>query len=170
MERATGRNLHPINNLDASLERGNVERIKGWKCQIYGLPTLQVYQTGDQHVDVATLKASVVGDLYRQSQSALVDNARALRQVEKERDELRASSERLKDIPAEVHALYPSFDSLLVSEATEWQAIKGFGDGYTVVVVVRSRKPVGRADREKLEQWLRTRTKAEHARVVIDVK
>jgi uncharacterized hydrophobic protein (TIGR00271 family) len=127
---------------------------------------LRVFQTGDQHVDVATLRASVVGDLYNRSQAALVESTKQLQQIQAERDALKTASVRFKAIPEEIHTLYPTVSNVLVADALEWDSASAQSDRKTVVVIVRSRKPLSRRDRERLEQWVRARTKAETAHVI----
>ena len=127
---------------------------------------LRVFQTGDQHVDVATLRASVVSDLYNRSQAALVESTKQMQQIQAEREALKTASDRFKAIPEEIHALYPTIGNVLIADAVEWNSASAQNDGKAVVVIVRSRKPLDRGNRERLEQWVRMRTKAETVHVI----
>ncbi len=133
-----------------------------------GDANLRVFQTGDQHVDVATLRASVVGDLYDRSQAALEESTKQLQQIQAERNALKAAGDRFKAIPLEIRALYPTIDDVMIADALEWDSKSAQNDQKTVVVIVRSHKPLGRRDQERLEQWVRARTKAETAHVIAE--
>ncbi|MDE2348340.1 MAG: DUF389 domain-containing protein [Gammaproteobacteria bacterium] len=128
---------------------------------------LQVFQTGDQRIDVATLKSSLLGDLYRQSQSSLQDSERTVAQLRSQLAAIKANAEELNQIPAELHALYPQFDDILVSQARDWSADGGFDPQTTVIVSVSSSKPIDDESRTAIEQWLRLRAKVEHVRLVL---
>ena len=130
---------------------------------------LRVFQTGDQRIDVATLKSSLLGDLYRESQSSLRNSERNLSQLRSQLAAIKANANDLSQIPAELHALYPQFDDILVSQARDWSADGGFDPQNTVIVNVRSPKPIDDEHRATVEEWLRVRAKAEHVRLVVQV-
>jgi Domain of unknown function (DUF389) len=130
---------------------------------------LQVYQTGDQRIDVATLKSSLLGDLYKDSQAALAEKEKELRALQMEIDGLKASAGRFKDIPTELHALYPQIDSVLLAEAPDWNAEHGLSEQNTVVMNIKSAKRLADGDLKKLEDWLRTRVKTDKVRLVVEV-
>ncbi len=134
-----------------------------------GLPetNLQIFQTGDQRVDVATLKSSLLGELYRDSQSALRASQQTADQLRAQLGAINAASEELKEIPAELHALYPQFGDIVVSEAPAWSAASGFAPRETVMLNVSSSKPLSEASRNTLLEWLRLRTKAQNVRLVL---
>lgn len=131
---------------------------------------LRVFQSGEQHIDVATLRSSVLSDLYKASQQELNAKNKELQKLQRELDGLRSASERFKGIPAELHALYPQLDDVIVSEGAEWDANKGFHDEHTVVVNVREKHPLPISDRNRIENWLITRTGAAQVRLVVQVR
>ncbi|MGD9842910.1 MAG: TIGR00341 family protein [Steroidobacteraceae bacterium] len=129
---------------------------------------LQIFQTGDQRIDVATLKSSLLSDLYKESQATLAEKERALDTLQMEINGLKANADRFKDIPMELHALYPQINDVLIAEAPSWNAESGQSKQNTVVMNIKSAKRLANADRKKLEEWLRARVKSDTVRLVIE--
>jgi len=130
---------------------------------------LKVFQTGDQRIDVAALKSNLLGDVYREIQVSHEKKDKTIEQLREEIAPLKAQQQRFKEIPAELNALYPSIGSVLVSEAPDWNAGTGWENKGTIILSVRSSRPIGKADRAKIEQWLRTRLNADTVRLLVEI-
>jgi hypothetical protein len=132
---------------------------------------LKVFQTGDQRMDVATLKSSLLGDLYKRIQLALValeNKDKTIEQLRGELDSQKANEQRFKDIPAELHALYPHIEDVLLSESPDWNAGTGWNSRNTVVLSIRSSKRLSKGDQARIEQWLRKRLKSDSVKLVVE--
>jgi len=129
---------------------------------------LQVYQTGDQRIDVAGLKSSLLSDLYKDSQATLAKKETELDALQKEIEALKSNADRFSDIPSELHALYPQIDNVLIAEAHDWDAENGLSNQKTIVMNVKSARRLAEADRIRLEDWLRTRVKTDKVRLVVE--
>jgi uncharacterized hydrophobic protein (TIGR00271 family) len=131
---------------------------------------LRAYQSGDQRIDVATLRSSVLRDLYEASKAELEEKDKALRQLQSEVDTLKLSGNRLKDIPAELTAIYPQLHDVVVAEGMEQGVGPGTPEDRVVVLTARARHRLRAADQDRIEKWLIARTGAAHVRVVVDTR
>lgn len=124
-----------------------------------GLPdaSLQIYQAGDQELDVATLRSSLLGDLYKESQEKLTQKEEQLQQLRDELDAMRTTQGQYREVPAELHALFPQVTGVLVFEAPEWDAANGQSSDNTLALNIRVNEPLTAMERERIETWLRTR-------------
>lgn len=140
------------------------------KMQGAGLPDakLRVFQAGDQQPDMTTLRASLLGDLYGQSQKEVARKDEIIQQLRGQMDSLQASNRKYTDVPAELNALYPQITRVLMSEAREWNAGTGEREEGTPVVNLRVTQPLSREQRAQVEAWLRTRLKNQDVRVFIE--
>ena len=129
---------------------------------------LKIFQGGEQRIDVAALKSNLLSDLYKGSQAALEKKDKAIEQLQIELGSIKTSQQRVKDIPAELHALYPQIENVLLSEAPDWNVKSGWNSRNTVVLSIRSSKPLNKIERTKIEHWLRMRLKLENIRLVVE--
>lgn len=145
------------------------------KLQSEGLneAELKVYQTGDQRIDVVALKSNLLGELYRGNKAALEandKNSKTIEQLHAELSSLKERQQRFKDIPSELHALYPQIKTVSLSEAPDWNAETGWGAQNTVILSVRSLKVLKKDDQAKILQWLRTRLKQDVVRLAVEIE
>lgn len=130
---------------------------------------LKVFQAGDQRIDVAALKSNLLGDVYKEIQVSHEKKDKTIEQLREEIAPLKAQQQRFKEIPAELYALYPSIGSVLLSEAPAWNAGTGWENEGTIILNVRSSKPISKADRAKIQQWLRTRLNSDAVRLSFEI-
>lgn len=134
---------------------------------------LKVFQTGDQRMDVAALKSNLMGDFYKKIQlalAALENKDKTIEQLRGKLDSEEARQQRFKDVPAELHALYPHIENVLLTESPDWNAGTGWNDRNTVVLSIRSSKRLSKGDQSKIEQWLRMRLKSDSVKLVIETR
>ena len=129
---------------------------------------LQVYQSDDQRVDVATLKSALLGDLYRESQHALVEKEKEVQELQQELNTMKMRSGRFNGIAQELHALYPEVQNVMLGEGVDWTEAAGPGSDTAVVMNIRVNKRLATGDREKIEKWLTARLPTERVRVVVE--
>jgi hypothetical protein len=142
-----------------AVKRATLDDVQA-RVQAAGLPAdtvLQVFQTGDQELDVATLRSSLLGDLYKESQEKLAQKEDQLQQLRDELTSMRTAQGRYREIPAELHALFPEVTSVLMFEAPEWDADNGPSADNTLALNIKVSEPLSGAQRERIESWLRTR-------------
>jgi uncharacterized membrane protein len=136
-----------------------------------GLPQseLKVFQTGDQRVDVAALKSNLLGDLYKESRVEIEKKEQTVAQLQAEVTSLKEMQQRLSGIPAELHTLYPQVWSVVLQEAPQWSAKTGWGSANTVILTLRSSKPLSRLDQAKIKKWASIRLKSDTIRLIVEV-
>lgn len=130
---------------------------------------LKVFQTGEQRIDVAALKSNLLGDLYRESQTLIEKKDKVISQLQEELATVKTNQQRLIGIPAELNALYPQINHVVLSESPQWNKQTGWEKQNTVVLNVRASKPLSRIDQERINQWLRTRLKSESVQLVVEL-
>jgi uncharacterized hydrophobic protein (TIGR00271 family) len=156
-----------VSMIGKPVEPARLDEVRG-KLVAAGLDgtKLQVFQAGSREIDVASLRSGLLSDLYRDSEA---QNAAKDATIEKLRGQiatLQAGSEALHGIPAELQALYPKLDRVVVVRAPVWTAAKGF-DGEVMLLVLQSKALLSPAERERISQWLRARTGAAEVQVVV---
>jgi uncharacterized hydrophobic protein (TIGR00271 family) len=129
---------------------------------------LRVYQSGDQRIDVATLRSSILSDLYKASRAELDEKTKALSKLQSEFDSLKDGSNRLKDIPAELTAIYPQLRDVVVAEGMEPAIRSGLQDERVIVLSARTKHRLPASDLQRIEKWLTARTGVVHVRVVVN--
>lgn len=127
---------------------------------------LRVFQSNDQHIDVATLRAGVLRDLYNQSRAELDEKDQALNKLQSDVDAVKTGRDRLQIVGAELTALYPQFYDVVVSEGTD----AGVHDDHVIVINVRTKRRLRHSDQQRIEKWLAARTGAAHVRLVVEVR
>jgi len=128
--------------------------------------TLILHQGEDNRIDVTTLKASIAGDLFISSQKELAEKAKTIDTLREQLKAAHARDQEWPDIGAELHAQYPNVVDALLSEATEWQAKAGATDHKVIVLAVKTKNPLRRTEKKRIEAWLKVRTKTDKVRVI----
>ncbi len=123
-----------------------------------------VRQSSEARTDLAALKAGVLSDLYLQGQQALRLKDEDIKQLQRELDSKSAAKSKAEDISAELRAQYPSIDVVALSQGLE---IGSNGSKREILQLnVKSNKPLSRAERARIENWLKVRTKSDAVLVV----
>jgi len=131
---------------------------------------LRAYQSGDQRIDIATLSSSVLRDLYASSRAELAEKDQALSMLQTHLNTIKGSGDRLKDIAAELTALYPQLRDVVVTEGLERPSSKDEQDERVIVLTARAKRRLPTPDQQRIEKWLTARTGAAHVRVVVDAR
>lgn len=127
---------------------------------------LRVFQAGSRDIDVASLRSGLLADLYRDSQAQNAAKDATIAQLRAQLASLQAGDEVLHGIPAELRALYPQLDRVLVARAPAWTAKSGF-DGDALVLLLGSRKWISATDRGRIADWMKARTGATRVEIVV---
>ena len=145
-----------LDQINARLSSAGLEQAK-----------IQVYQASEKGtVDLAALKSSLLGDLYRNSQESLRKKDQELSQLRGELAERNTILNMTDDIAAELRVQMPEIGAVTVS-----QGYRSSGAGEkqaTLQLIVTASKPLSARERDKLRAWFRIRTKNEHAAVFVE--
>lgn len=120
-------------------------------------------------VDVASLRQGIMNDLFREglSTSKLKDDEIARLRAEITR--LAAAPSQWAEIALELQAQYPQLHDIIVGEGAKTATGADQATRLVLLVSARSDKPLLPADLERIEVWLRIRTKVDEVRVVAEV-
>ena len=135
-----------------------------------GLPEakLQVHQSDPQHVDLSTLKAGVLSDLYAESQRAIEAKDRQIRVLTDTLNGGQQKQDRIKGIPAELHALFPQIIEAWLADALHWESVPGIDTLPVTVLTVQATRPINTADRARIEKWMAARLGSERVKLVVE--
>lgn len=128
---------------------------------------LVVHQAGrNEHIDVGALKTSLLGDLYRDSQEALRKKDAELAELRQSIAAHDALRDQSADIAAELRAQLPDAMSVTLSQGIRLAEGR---DGTPVVqLTVRTPRDVDDAERGRIIDWFRARTKSPTAEVAFE--
>lgn len=120
---------------------------------------LIVRQSGENKVDVAELKSTLLTDLYQSSQEALRLKEEQLQRLRSELAAKNAFTGQAQDIANELRAHYPMADAVFVSEGYEF--VSGTDKKSRFQLSVRTKAPMTKSDKTRIESWFKVRTKSE---------
>ena len=110
-------------------------------------------------MDVTALKSSLLSDLYSNGQEALRQKEEQVKKLEQELAERNAIYEKAADIDLELRAQYPNIASIFLSDGVDLHP-----DGTKTKLVqltVRSTKSIPSADKTRIENWFKARSKSD---------
>lgn len=129
---------------------------------------LKVHQADPEHLDISSLKAGILGDMYAQSQISLEKRDKLIQDL---RDSLRNTAvegEKLQKIPAELHVFYPQIREIWLSQAFRWDLDSGIQKQPTLVLNLGVEHHLSPSEIRKVEDWLRLRVKAEQVKLAVE--
>jgi uncharacterized hydrophobic protein (TIGR00271 family) len=132
---------------------------------------LKVFQTtGQQKIDVAALKSNLLGDLYKESRLAIEQKDKTIAQLQTELGSLKENQRRLSGAPAELQALYPQIQNVVLLEAPLWNEKTGWANKDSLILIVTLSKPLRKTDQARIEEWARVRLKSESVRLIVELR
>jgi hypothetical protein len=127
---------------------------------------LVVHQPSSKTLDVASLKTSLLKDLYSTRLKSSGANEKQIQALEIELAQLKAAQPDGQSIARELRTQYPMLLRAALARASLWQA-----DGSTaessLIAYLEVNKPISAADQQKIVAWLKIRTKTEDVRLLI---
>jgi uncharacterized hydrophobic protein (TIGR00271 family) len=165
----TGQKISPdTKEIDVTLVGDEIssEQIAAIKKHLknYGLEQVKlvVRQSGDKKIDLASLKTSLLSDLYSSSQKRIQD-------LEKELSQAKANQAEGQSFARELVTQYPMISRVALSKTPIWQT-----DGTTressLLVYLVVKQPIPEADQKKIVAWLKVRTNMNDVRLVVAKK
>jgi uncharacterized hydrophobic protein (TIGR00271 family) len=130
--------------------------------------SIAVHQAGDNHVDVASLKAGIVTDLLKESQREVSERNQTIEKLRRELASRATWAAQSGDIARELQAQYPYFDHIVVGNGLEPASAASSPDQQVALLSATSSKTVGTQDQRRIEAWFKIRTKASAVRLLID--
>ena len=139
----------PKSKIDSIRGNLNIYKLKNTKLSIrQGL-------NAKQEIDFLQIKASILEDVFKKDSTAKIANP-----------QISLLGKQLPDIRSELKVLYPEMKDFTATNVVVERLDKPRKDTLTMVVAGFS-KPMKRADRLKLSQWLKTRLNVDSLRLLI---
>ncbi len=129
---------------------------------------IQLHQVKDNQIDISSLKSSLLGDLYSQSQQTIAEKDKRIDELQTMVNAQQSRARQLAPIAAELQVLFPQLSNILVSHATPNTQDTPTHPPTTLVVNAQSAQPLSAADQLKLQQWLKLKQAGAAVKVVIE--
>lgn len=130
---------------------------------------LLVRQAGDNRIDVTSLKAGIMSDLFREGMQTSNLKDQEITRLRADVTRLAAARAQSREIALELQAQYPQFEEVMVGEGVIAGAEEGAVEKNVLIVSARAAKELSVSDRERIESWLKVRAKSEDIRLVVQV-
>jgi uncharacterized hydrophobic protein (TIGR00271 family) len=127
---------------------------------------LIVHQPSDKKIDIASLKISLLSDLYSTSIKTSEERDKHIQELENELAQIKAEQPDSQSIARELHTQYPMLLQVALAKAPLWQA-DGSAEESSLIAYLKVDKPIPAADQKKIVAWLKIRTKMEHVRLIV---
>lgn len=144
-----------LNTIEGHLKNYKLENAK-----------LVIHQSSDKRVDIASLKTSLLGELYGASQKTSEEKDKRIQALERELMQIKADQPDSQSIARELHTQYPMLLSVGLAKTPVWNAAGNNSENSLIAYLVVSR-PIPDADQKKIIAWLSVRTKIEHVRLIV---
>lgn len=130
--------------------------------------TLKVYQNGEsESIDVSTLKADIVTDLYKASQASLEESETEIAALKDQIRSLRADRELFGAVAAELETLFPNVKDAVLSQSFDRNVSDIHSNVPHLILNARSSKRISAKELSRIDAWLKMRTKNEKVSVII---
>ena len=127
---------------------------------------LIVHQPGEKKIDIASLKTSLLSELYSASQKTSEEKDKHIQALEKELLQIKADQPDSQSIARELHTQYPMLLHVGLAKTPIWNAEGNTADNSLIAYLVVS-APLSTADQNKIIAWLKVRTKMGHVRLIV---
>lgn len=123
----------------------------------------------DEKMDVSTLKSLVLEDFYKNSEQRIKEQDAKIEKLNSELNRYSSLNSLNKEIVPELKELFPGIEKISLSLGTTVN-IQTMKDDSLLVAVVGFTKHPGKAETNKLERWLKVRTKQESVKLLLEWK
>lgn len=129
---------------------------------------LKIYQNGERDdVDVRTLKADIVTDLYKNTRADLEIKAKEVEKLKEQIRLLSSDQEYYTAVPAELETLFPKVRNVILSRNYDSSALDRNLSANRLILNADSKKRLTRSEQQKIEAWLKMRTKSNNVKLIV---
>jgi hypothetical protein len=126
---------------------------------------LVVHQPSSNKIDIASLKTSLLKDLYTARLKSGEEKDRHLQELEAEISQIKAAQPDTESIEKELQIQFATVERLALANTRIWQT-NGSNENVLIAYLVVG-KHMSRRDQKKIIDWLKIRTKTETVRLVV---
>lgn len=127
---------------------------------------LVVHQPSSTKIDIASLKTSLLKELYSTRLKTGEEKDKHVQALENELAQIKAGQSDSQSIARELQSQYPMLLRVALAKTPLWQA-----DGSTaessLIAYLEVSKPISGTDQKKISAWLKVRTKTEQVRLTV---
>ena len=129
---------------------------------------LKVYQNGERdNVDISTLKADIVTDLYKNAQLKLEAKDTEISRLNGKIQATSIQKELHQTIPDELQTLFPKITKCILSETYSLKPTDQNLSSKNLILNIETKGRLSKNEREVIEQWLKKRTKNENVMLFV---
>jgi len=139
------------------------KRLKSYKIEN---AKLVVHQSGDKKINLATLKTSLLSDLYSTSVKSSEEKDKHIQLLEAELAQFKAAQPDTKSIAQELRTQYPQLLRVALVKTPVWETDGSKADNFLIAYIVAG-SPITSADQRKIIAWLKVRTRMEQVRLLV---
>lgn len=130
---------------------------------------LKIYQNGEREdVDVTTLKAEIVTDLYQTTKADLALKAQEVKDLKDQIRLLSSDREYYTAIPNELETLFPKVNNVILSRNYDSTAVDRNRSSNRLILNADAPKRLTKDERKKIETWLKIRTKSDNVKLIVN--
>ncbi|MFY0654516.1 MAG: DUF389 domain-containing protein [Cyclobacteriaceae bacterium] len=154
-----------LNNIEKNLRLYNLENSKLKIRQGYHEDNTESTNQAFEQMS-ESLKLSIIEDLYKENQEKLMTKDAQIQLLEHELFKLKREKYPVEDISTELEIQYDNLEQFLLGDmiAPNKETLK---DDTVCYALLKFSKRISKKDQQKLEAWLKARTKADSLQVVV---
>ncbi|WP_310440744.1 TIGR00341 family protein [Sulfuricurvum sp.] len=146
-----------LNNISIRLTAEGLEKAK-----------LKVYQNGEREdVDVSTLKADIITDLYQNTKADLQAKEKEIARLKEEMSLLSRNRDYYSAVPNELETLFPKVNNVVLSQNYDETAVERNVSENRLILNADAKKRLTKVERVKIEKWLKMRTQSDNVKIII---
>lgn len=146
-----------LNNISMRLEKKGLEKA-----------TLKVYQNGEnESIDLSTIKADIVTDLYKSSQAALEAKEARIAQLQEKVKLYTSNRDLFSAVPKELETLFPKVIDVILSQCYDPYAAGKNRSENCLVLNAKATRRLSAQEYDQIEAWLKMRTKSDNVILII---
>lgn len=128
---------------------------------------LSVFQgTNEDGIDLSSVRSMLMEDLYKNNEERLLAKQQRIGELEKQLERHQEYDNMSRTIVPELQVLYPTLSSLSISRAIEVESNTLKSDTMALAVLKFS-KPLSEADKQRIGDWLKARTRVNKVKLVV---
>lgn len=130
---------------------------------------LKIYQNGERDdLDISTLKADIVTDLYKNAQLKLEAKDNEIKRLTESIQAISIHNKLHTEIPDELQTLFPKITECLLSETYNLNPSDQNLSSKQLILNIKTKGRLGKSEKEVIEQWLKKRTKNDDVILFVD--
>jgi uncharacterized hydrophobic protein (TIGR00271 family) len=126
-------------------------------------------QASQQKIDVTTLKTGLLNDLYITSQQSIEQKDKVIQKLSAELAHQKGLQNQMRQVPHELHILYPQITEIWFSQATNWSEKNGVSDHVVTVLNVSTSKRLTKQDQARIKEWVTARMNISAIKLVVEI-